>query len=202
MKIQQKKRERILMFATIIVAVLALFYQLGFSSLYDSITETSEQLEAEKEKFEEYIEQYERKDQIEKAYKEIEGTFPPTDPNMKPEQQFIEDVANMAKKFGFLHPDFEPPKDETIENVNDYKFILLTVTVTGPLDNLSNLLIEFHRNALLIKELQLSAPLDRDSITATITAARIAKLSEEEIERLREKGKSRTSSRSLRRLRY
>ncbi|MCD6386183.1 hypothetical protein J7M23_10465 [Candidatus Sumerlaeota bacterium] len=185
MNIPQKKRERFLMIATIVVGAVALLYQFAFSSMYEQITSTSEELEYQKEIFKQYITQYKRKNIIENAYKEIEIKFPQPRADKKPEQQFTEDIDAMCAKLGFSRRNIEPPKDSLIENVDDYKFITVTVRVEGPLKNVAELLKEFHRNALLIKELTLTSRLDKDIISAVITAARIAKLTPEELKELK-----------------
>lgn len=189
MNITPKKRERFLMIATIVVGIFALLYQFVFSGIYEQIATTSEELEYQKNLFNQYIAQYKRKNIIENAYKEIEVKFPQPQADKKPEQQFTEDIDLMCTKLGFTRRNIEPPKNALIENVDDYKFITVTLRVEGTLKDIAKLLKEFHRNALLIKELNLTSRLDSDEISAVITAARIAKLTPEELEELKKSTK-------------
>ena len=189
------------MIITLTVALFAVLYHLGLARIINSVSETGEQLESLKRTYTDYVQRLERKDEVEAAYKSIEVQFPQTDPDKKPEQQFSEDVFALCGKFGFPSPNIGPPKEDLIENVDDYKFITLTVRVSGKIDRLARLLKEFHKNALLIKEFSLTSVLDDDEITAQVTVARIAKLTEEEIERLeqlRSRRKSASSAASRR----
>ena len=193
MKINIKKREHLLLIMTIAVGLIAILYHMGFASLLNALSESGEILDQEKERFQEYVTQLNNKDEIEKAYNSIQFEFPQTDPDKKPEQQFSEDVVKMCAKYGLPTPNIGPPKDEIIENVDDYKFISLTIRINGSIEKLSSILKEFNRNALLIEDITLTATLDEEDINAGITLARIAKLTPEESARLQ---KARSSSRS------
>lgn len=193
MKMNIKQREKILLIITLVVACFVILYQLGFSKLYDQLARTSSELEQQKKIFTDYLLQFNRKAEIEQAYAEIESQFPPASPDKKPAQQFSEDVDALCRQLGFYAPNIEPPKDELIPEVNDYKFITLVVHVEGPMSDIANLLKGFHRKALLINKLTLTAARDQDRISATITAARIAKLTPEDMELLKKRSTTRTS---------
>lgn len=190
MKINLRKREQLLIIVTVLLGTFVLLYQVGFSKLYHSLAITSSELEKQKTLFSDYLNQFSRKSKIEQEYKEIEAQFPLPAPDRKPAQQFSEEVDALCRQLGFSYPNIEPPKDELIENVDDYKFITLTIRVEGPLKNIAQLLNGFHTRALLIRELNLSSARDQDRITAIITAARIAKLTPEEMEKIKSKKSS------------
>jgi hypothetical protein len=175
------KREQILMVATITVALVALLYQFGFSRIYEAFSSTAGELASAEKTYNEYVSVLKTRDQIEAAYRDIEDQFPKAEKDKSPDKQFSEDIARLCSSLGFSYPKIQPPRDEQIEEVDDYKFITITVVTNEKLDNVAKLLKGFASRSLLIKELNLSSGLDSDLVTVTVTVARIAKVPESEV---------------------
>jgi hypothetical protein len=178
---KMSKREQVLMIATLAVAAIALLYQFGFSRVYEAFSSTARELAAGEETYKEYVENLKTRDKIEAAYREIEDQFPKTEKNKTPDKQFSEDIASLCSELGFKYPKIQPPKDEEIEEVDDYKFITITVVTRDKLESVAKMLKGFAARSLLIKELTLSTSLDSDLITVSATVARIAKVPEDEL---------------------
>jgi hypothetical protein len=175
------KREQLLMVATLSVAAVALIYQFGFSRIYEAFSSTAGQLATAEKTYNEYVSVWKTRDQIEAAYSEIEGQFPKAEKDKSPDKQFSEDIARLCADLGFSYPKIQPPKDEQIEEVDDYKFITITIMTNEKIDRVAKLLNGFAQKSLLIKELNLVSVPDSDLITVTVTVARIAKVPESEV---------------------
>jgi hypothetical protein len=188
---RMSKREKLLMIVTVVAAMGAILYQFGFSKIYEAFSSTAGELAEMEQTYEEYVKNLDTKEKIEAAYREIEDQFPKPEKDKSPDKQFSEDIAALCSKLGFNYPKIDPPKDEEIEGVDDYKFITITIVTRDKLESIAKMLKSFAAKSLLIKDLSLSTSLDSDQVIVTVTVARIAKVPESEIKRISKEKSSR-----------
>jgi hypothetical protein len=168
-------RERMLLIVTGTVICAAIVYRFGIGSIYESLRSSSEQLGTVEKTYQRYVKQLDQRDRIERAYGEIEDQFPKRDPGHDPAHQFSEEVDALCSQLGFANPNIEPAKERPIEDVEDYRFILLTIKTEGDFASVVRLLKGFDSKSLLIRELTLNSYLDQDRLRIAVTVARIVK---------------------------
>ncbi len=171
-------RERILMVVVGVFMCAAIVYKFGITRVYEGFRFSTEQLQTVEKTYQRYVRQMEQRERIERAYTEIEDQFPKHEPGRNPAHQFSEEVDTLCSQLGFANPTIEPAKEKPIENVEDYRFILLTVKTEGDFRSITKLLKGFDSKSLLIRELALISYLDRDRIRVAVTVARIVKADE------------------------
>lgn len=171
-------RERILMVVVGVLVCAAIVYKFGITRVYEGFRFSAEQLHTVEKTYQRYVRQMEQRERIERAYTEIEDQFPKHDPGRNPAHQFSEEVDALCSQLGFANPTIEPAKEKPIENVEDYRFILLTVKTEGDFRSIIKLLKGFDSKSLLIRQLTLTSYLDRDRIRVAVTVARIVKADE------------------------
>ena len=156
----------------------AIVYKFGIIRVYEGFRFSAEQLRTVEKTYQLYVRQMEQRERIERAYREIEDQLPKREPGRNPAHQFSEEVDTLCSQLGFANPTIEPAKEKPIEDVEDYRFILLTVKTEGDFRSITRLLKGFDNKSLLIRELALNSYLDRDRVRVAVTVARIVKADE------------------------
>lgn len=173
-------REKFLLLVASVFVFAGLVYKFGIRYAYEGVRSSVEQLGTVENTYQRYVHQMERRDRVERDYGEIEDQFPKRDPGTNPAHQFSEEVDALCSQLGFANPTIEPAKEKPIEDVEDYRFILLTVRTEGNFSSITRLLKGFDSKSLLIRELTLTSYQDEDRINVAVTVARIVKAEEVE----------------------
>ncbi len=171
-------RERILLVIVGVFVCAAIVYKFGITRVYEGFRSSAEQLRTVEKTYQRYVRQMEQRERIERAYSDIEDQFPKREPGRNQAHQFSEEVDTLCSQLGFANPTIEPTKERPIEDVEDYRFILLTVKTEGDFRSITKLLKGFDSKSLLIRELTLNSYLDRDRVRVAVTVARIVKADE------------------------
>ncbi|MFH0793400.1 MAG: hypothetical protein V2A74_05145, partial [bacterium] len=79
------KREKIILIVTVVMGVGALLYQFGLSGFTEKIASNSQRMAQAAETHQGYQDQLDKQSSIEEDYRKIEGQFPASDPNRKPD---------------------------------------------------------------------------------------------------------------------
>ncbi|MBN1903343.1 hypothetical protein JW926_18640 [Candidatus Sumerlaeota bacterium] len=169
------KREKILGAASLLLVLGLIFYQFGFSEIYDKISFDSSGLGNLKDTYEKYQGYMKKERQIRTKYYEIVGreTNPGEKKGIDPQKEFSEFVSELCRRLDFAYPRIDPPSLVPIANVDDYAFVTLNIHTNGDTKRISKLLKGFDREAVLIRELTLRSKLDSPELDLTITVARM-----------------------------
>lgn len=161
--------------ASLLLVLGLLFYQFGFSQIYDRISFDSSGLSNLKETYEKYQGYMKKETQIRTKYYEIVGREknPGEDTGKDPQKEFSEFVSELCRRLDFAYPRIDPPTIVPITNVDDYAFVTLNIHTNGDTKRISKLLKGFDREAVLIRELTLRSKFDSPELDLTITVARM-----------------------------
>lgn len=179
------KREKILGGSSLLLVLGLIFYQFGFSSVYEKISFDSSDLDNLKQTHEKYQGYMKKENQIRKKYNEIVGKDknPGENTGKDPQKEFSEFVSELCKRLDFKYPRIDPPKIAPIDNVDDYAFVTLDINTNGDIQSISKLLKGFDREAVLIRELTIRSRLDNPVLDLTITVARMVQVEAPEQEK-------------------
>ena len=100
-------------------------------------------------------------------------------PDKDPKAEFSEYVVALCQQLGVSLRSITPPGEEPIPDADDYKYITLKVSYQQSWPQVAQLLKNLDKNYLLIKEMTLNAPLDRQ-MDVNLSLARVTPLTEEE----------------------
>lgn len=173
------KRERNILYVTVAVIAGTVLYLWGIEPLYTAYVERESELESARATFQKNIELLQQAKSIEEGYRRIEAQFPKEEPGKDPEHSFSEDVDAAAEA---LLPGerriIEPVQHEEIKGVTEYEFLTLTLTITGDLPKIAQLLKGFDQKGFLIKSIVLthSRGVDSPELQLQVTLARIVKV--------------------------
>jgi hypothetical protein len=169
------KREKILGGSSLLLLLGLVFYQFGFSQVYERISFDSSGMNNLKETYQKYQGYMKKEAQIRKKYHEIVGKDknPGENTGKDPQKEFSEFVSDICRRLDFKYPRIDPPAIAPIDNVDDYAFVTLAVHTSGDIQGIAKLLKGFDREAVLIRELTIRSRLDSPELDLTITVARM-----------------------------
>lgn len=114
------------------------------------------------------------------AYGRVETKLAERRGDRTPEATFSFEMTEVLKKAGWETPKLKPPKQAFIKEVEDYYYVDLELEVTGEVESLVNLLIEFKNLGILIKAFELEKKnMDENEAVLKVTASRLAKADED-----------------------
>ena len=171
-------REKMLLVVTCVIVCAVIVYKFGINRIYEGLRFSTEQLQSAENTYQRYVRQMEHRKRIEREYNEIEDQFPTPEAGRDPAHQFSEEIDMLCSQLGFANPTIEPAKEKPIEDVEDYRFILLTVKTEGDFSSITRMLKGFDNKSLLIRELALNNYPDKDRVRVAVTVARIVKADE------------------------
>jgi len=190
-----KKRERILMIITIIAVALGGLYYAGLGDWFDSLSSRQEELALAQE---DYVRSIETLNRSAKIYREFEnfgkGLLMGGDSTLRPELRFTQEINTICRSLGINEPRLDPAQREEIKGVDDYEFLTSKVTVEADLDKVVQFLKAFEARRLLFLEVDIRSTRDSPVLRSTVTVARIAPVSAEEI-KTRQQTRRRAESR-------
>ena len=173
-------REQKILYLTIAIVAGAVLWW-GASPIWESYTQLTADLEAARSKFRSNQSVLRRADQIREEFVRVEEQFPDVEEGRAPDFAFSEDVADAVASIlpGEKRPEISRVTSVPIDNVDDYEFLNLTMTVTGEYEKLAQLLKGFDQKGFLVKSITLdhSNP-DKPDLSLDITLARIVKIEE------------------------
>ncbi len=168
-----QKREKILFIATVICVAVFAIMKMGLEEKLDTLLAGNSDTVALQKKFESDLDQVKEIYNIEKEFLAI-GRFPlDNDNNYRPAYAFADQVQKMCEDSGFPAPPIRPEMEE-IEGVDKYELINVTVKTEGSFNDTVKLLKTFDSNGLMIREVTLSSPRNREVVDATVKVSRIA----------------------------
>lgn len=172
-------REKILLGLTIAaIAIYLLFSVGGVGETVDEWLSAGEELENLEAEFQRNSERIADAKDIYKEYYQIvgPGSGRPKDSEDEltfPDLEFQKDVAYWCETVGFRQPNLSKSIQE-IEGVDDYRLIVVEVSLRdAEKPRTANLMKLFHRNGLIIREVNLAIIGEGDRITAQIAVARV-----------------------------
>jgi len=175
MAISISRRERTILIVTVALAVMALVYHLGLSSVLSALGDEREQLRQEKETYERYIADLRREDEVATDIAQLEKRYPMTDQRLK---EFTATIDEAFKAAGMTAA-ISPAEQEEIAGAEDYGFVTLHITSAGTIESVVRVLNYFDRQAILIKELKLTTGVDQNMIQVDVRVSQMIKISEE-----------------------
>lgn len=179
-----KKSEKMLMGATVLALVVFMGYRMGW---HETIMEKSRTiyisesvLESEREKVQRIADVIAREDAVRAQYAlTVRQQLMEPSPEKDPEAEFSEYVVDLCKELNVSLNTITPPSEMEIPDVDDYKYMTMKITFQMEWPQVVTMLKSFDKKYLLIKELLISAPLDR-TLSVDLTLARVVPLTEEE----------------------
>ena len=150
------------------------------------------QLDQERSIFRQSLEQLQQGPELRRAYRRVEAQFPERIGNRSPDATFTDELTRMLKEKGERTPRVKPATRTYIDDVEDYYYIDLELEITGTVQKMVDLLIDFQRTGLLIKTFDLDKRTpDRTEIVLKVTVSRLARMDEEEQRRRNRRGRLR-----------
>jgi hypothetical protein len=175
-------RDRKILYVTVGLLAVTAIYLEAVEPLFKAYMERQGELEKASSTYKKNVELLGQAKTIEEGYRRIEAQFPKEEPGKDPEHSFSEDVDNAAEA---LLPGerriIEPVQHEEIKGVTEYEFLTLTLTITGELSKIAQLLKGFDQKGFLIKSIVLthSRGVDSPELQLQVTLARIVKVEEQ-----------------------
>ena len=193
-----KTREKILLAATILALVGFFGYRMGWQehliTLWKNISVPESSIQdAEKEarRVQDYLN---REALVRETYnKRVIQSMPAPKKDKSPEAQFTEDIETLCRGAGITLNRIDPAQRETIPDTKDYEFITVGVNYRKEWSGVVQLLKNFDKNFLLIKELNIAAPLDKDYLSVDVRMARVVPLTKEDKQKREDEKKKKTS---------
>lgn len=118
---------------------------------------------------------------IDGAFARVDTKLPKAIPGRTPELTFSDEVTRILVGRNWQTPKVKPPKTSEIKDVEDYYYIDLEISVTGPLEKLVDLMVFFQEQNILVKNFKLEKPrVDSDQVNLDVTVSRLARADPEE----------------------
>lgn len=181
-----QKREKILLFATVLVVVLGLALRFSPDEWSLGGMMAAGDLGDTRETFRRYARTLEESEQIRRDYQEIDVNIPERVGGKSPGNTFMDELNNLlTRQFGVPNPEINPYKIVDIDDVEDYYFVEVQIALSGSPDQMIRLLERLEENRLLIREFSLISEGRRtgDRATLNVTVARLVKHDEESLRR-------------------
>lgn len=196
MAMTMSKRERVLLFAVVVLGMVAVVYNLGLKGVVASLGESRDQLRQAETTYKEYIKYLTGRGlRAQKVYQAFEQHYPMGEELAK---GFTSKIERAFKTFGMRRTTIDPFQIEAVEGLEDYGFVTLHVSCIGDITKVAQMLKFFDKQAILVKELKLAGTLDKPDISIDVTVSQIVKLSEEMKKTLEEERTGRRRSRPRR----
>ncbi|MCX7046205.1 MAG: hypothetical protein NTX50_12060 [Candidatus Sumerlaeota bacterium] len=180
-----KSREKILLAVTI-VSLLGFFgFRMGWQSylltMWKSIS-VSESAIKDAEKEAQRVQEYLNREAVAREVynKRVVQSMPMPKGDKSAEAQFTEDIEGLCKNAGIILNRIDPAQREAISDTKDWEFITVGVNYRKEWSGVVQLLKNFDKNFLLIKELNIASPPDKDYLSVDIRLARVVALTKEE----------------------
>jgi hypothetical protein len=169
------QRERILFILTALFVLGGVFWKFVLEDGGGGTPAAADTaVEVQKKRFEDNLRKLEDIYIVERKYRAIGLSPLDTDPARSPVVVFQDYVHNLARQRGFDYPNIRSDSED-IDGVEDYQFLSVVLRTEGPFDNTIQLLRDFERSGLLIRDVDLRGSRDRDLVNSRITVSRIAR---------------------------
>jgi hypothetical protein len=180
-----KKRERILLIIVLISGALGLFYRFYLADALEA-SASGGTLSVEQRVFRDNVKMLKDKAFIEGNYRRFDIGLPERVNNQKPDKTFVNELDKMLKQqLGIPAPKIGIPKNNWIENVDDYYFIDVNVDVDGAPEEMVTLLQNMEKHGLLIKDFTLTKT--REGAHLKVGVSRLVKHDDESRRKVKKK---------------
>ncbi len=171
------KREKIILIITIIIIIFAIIYRFGGTIFSPALFGFGPELSHKEKLFESFKKSIKRREKIETEYETIVGKYTSSSNSKlrREEDIFAEDVSKICKEMGNPYPNISKSTENTLEGVDNYKEITLTISINNSYENVMKLLKRFNKSSYLIKNLTIRCPTNKTILEFDITLSKIVK---------------------------
>lgn len=166
-------REKAIFAITMICLVVFIGYQFGAFENLENLGANS-RVENRKKDFQDNLEELEEYLVVARKYRSLGQSPLDQGSDERPVTAFENFVYQLAEENGFKFPQFRSSAED-IEGAEEYEFLTVNIRTEGPFENTLNLLKDFERNGMLIREMDIRNTRDRDLIVSRVTVARVAR---------------------------
>ena len=182
-------REKRLLGICAVVAVVA--FVVIWSNLYEAPAQpegfSTDQLQAEIEKFDTFESVFRNRDDIQQREKGIWQYLPSEKSAADAERILNFKIDTILKDHGVPSPKIQPSTQRSIDGIDEYRFLRFNTEFNGVYASTCDLLDAFDQNGFFIENLTISTPqnnprMENIQCTVKITLSRLVKLSASELE--------------------
>jgi hypothetical protein len=182
------RRERVFLVLAVALGLVAVVYNFGLKSSIGALADERDQLELERITYDDYIDELRDEPRVQEQWRKILEKYPIelTEPG-----QLTAMIEKELKTIGMAGTNIGASQEEIIEDAEDYGYLTLEITCTGDVTKVARMLNFYDAQAILVKEIKLTARVDSPIITVKVTVSRLVKWSEEKKAELKKKADER-----------
>jgi len=179
------RRERVIVVATIVLAIIFAVRQFGLGAAVGGLAVDTEELTAERAKYEERLALVRREPEVDEEFRELEKNYRIDE---QADKEFTAQLEAALLKFGpMTERVIDPPRYELLtQDSEEYGIAIRRLRARAmKQEDVGKLLIFFDEQLIQVHEMKLSSALDDASIRIDATVSQMVKLSPEVLRKLK-----------------